>query len=298
MSGYILHREEQSLVLPHSAVERLVQAGDGDAALLYLLLMREATAVTPETLMRRLRWSELRLAAAETALQQMGLLQAAAERMPPEPAEERQVYTTADVAQMLQLDEQFRMLVPQTEEKLGKRLKTADLQILAGLYDDLGFSADVLYLLVNHCVTRAEKRYGLGRRPTMRQIEKEAYYWARLGIFTQEAAAEYLKKCAERDEQIQHYMYALGLGNRRAVETEERYIRSWIDMGFTVDAVALAYDKTVIYKKELNWRHLNGILRRWHEKGWHTAEEINRGDAQPKKAKNPADDGMDKYLDW
>ena len=298
MSGYILHREEQSLVLPHSAVERLVQAGNGDAALLYLLLMREATAVTPETLMRRLRWSELRLAAAETALQQMGLLQAAAERMPPEPAEERQVYTTADVAQMLQLDEQFRMLVPQTEEKLGKRLKTADLQILAGLYDDLGFSADVLYLLVNHCVTRAEKRYGLGRRPTMRQIEKEAYYWARLGIFTQEAAAEYLKKCAERDEQIQHYMYALGLGNRRAVETEERYIRSWIDMGFTVDAVALAYDKTVIYKKELNWRYLNGILRRWHEKGWHTAEEINRGDAQPKKAKNPADDGMDKYLDW
>jgi DnaD/phage-associated family protein len=298
MSGYILHREEQSLVLPHSAVERLVQAGDGDAALLYLLLMREATAVTPETLMRRLRWSELRLAAAETALQQMGLLQAAAERMPPEPAEERQVYTTADVAQMLQLDEQFRMLVPQTEEKLGKRLKTADLQILAGLYDDLGFSADVLYLLVNHCVTRAEKRYGLGRRPTMRQIEKEAYYWARLGIFTQEAAAEYLKKCAERDEQIQHYMYALGLGNRRAVETEERYIRSWIDMGFTVDAVALAYDKTVIYKKELNWRYLNGILRRWHEKGWHTAEEINRGDAQPKKTKNPADDGMDKYLDW
>ena len=298
MSGYILHREEQSLVLPHSAVERLVQAGNGDAALLYLLLMREATAVTPETLMRRLRWSELRLAAAETALQQMGLLQAAAERMPPEPAEERQVYTTADVAQMLQLDEQFRMLVPQTEEKLGKRLKTADLQILAGLYDDLGFSADVLYLLVNHCVTRAEKRYGLGRRPTMRQIEKEAYYWARLGIFTQEAAAEYLKKCAERDEQIQHYMYALGLGNRRAVETEERYIRSWIDMGFTADAVALAYDKTVIYKKELNWRYLNGILRRWHEKGWHTAEEINRGDAQPKKAKNPADDGMDKYLDW
>ena len=156
MSGYILHREEQSLVLPHSAVERLVQAGDGDAALLYLLLMREASAVTPETLMRRLRWSELRLAAAETALQQMGLLQAAAERMPPEPAEERQVYTTADVAQMLQLDEQFRMLVPQTEEKLGKRLKTADLQILAGLYDDLGFSADVLYLLVNHWVTRAE----------------------------------------------------------------------------------------------------------------------------------------------
>ena len=66
------------------------------------------------------------------------------------------------------------MLVPQTEEKLGKRLKTADLQILAGLYDDLGLPADVIYLLVCHCVTRSEERYGPGRRPTLRQIEKEA----------------------------------------------------------------------------------------------------------------------------
>ena len=49
---------------------KLLATTSGDAALLYLLLMREATAVTPETLMRRLRWSELRLAAAETALQQ------------------------------------------------------------------------------------------------------------------------------------------------------------------------------------------------------------------------------------
>ncbi len=296
MSGYILHREEQSMVLPHSAVDRLAQLGDGDAALLYLVLMREASAVTPEVLMRRLRWSELRLAAAESALHKLGLLQAPAQRAPLEPADERQVYTTDDVAQMLQGDEQFRMLVPQTEEKLGKKLKTADLQILAGLYDDLGLSADVLYLLVNHCVTRAEKRYGPGRRPTMRQIEKEGYYWARLGLFNQAEAAEYLKNCALRDEEIQRYMHVLGLGNRRAVDSEERYIRSWIDKGFTAEAVALAYDKTVFYKKELNWRYLNGILRRWDEQGWHTAEEIRRGEEQPQPKKK--DSSIDRYMKW
>ena len=71
--------------------------------------------------------------------------------------------------------------MPQTEEKLGKRLKTADLQILAGLYDDLGLPADVIYLLVCHCVARSEERYGPGRRPTLRQIEKEGYHWARQG---------------------------------------------------------------------------------------------------------------------
>ncbi len=298
MSGYILRGEEKSVVLAADAVERLVQSGNGDAALLYLELMRVSSAVTPPQLMQRLRWSELRLDSAERALQQLGLLQQSAQRKPPEPAEERAVYTTADVTQMLQSDADFRMLVPQTEEKLGKKLKTADLQILAGLYDDLGLPADVLYLLISHCVARAEHRYGLGRRPTMRQVEKEGYYWARLGLFDQESAAAYLKTCAQRDEQLAAYMQVLGLGNRRAVDSEERYIRSWMDQGFSPEAVALAYDKTVFYKKELNWRYLNGILRRWHEQGWHTAEEIRRGDEKKPRSGKKTDDGMDQYLNW
>ena len=34
-------------------------------------------------------------------------------------------------------------------------------------------TAEEIYLLVCHCVTRSEERYGPGRRPTLRQIEKE-----------------------------------------------------------------------------------------------------------------------------
>ena len=296
MSGYILREEEKNVVLTAEAVERLICAGSGDAALLYLELQRLNTGVTAAQLMQRLRWSQLRLNAAEGELQRMGLLPGAVERKVPEPAEERAVYTTADLTEMLQHDGDFRMLVPQTEEKLGKKLKTADLQILAGLYDDLGLPADVIYLLVSHCVTRSERRYGMGRRPTMRQVEKEGYYWARLGIFDQESAAAYLKTCARREEQMSAYMQVLGLGNRRPVESEERYIRSWMDKGFDAEAVAIAYDKTVFYKKELNWRYLNGILRRWDEQGWHTAEEIRAGDSKKPAAAKPESSGMDKYL--
>ncbi len=300
MSGYILRQEEQSLVLPAGAVDRLIQRGEGDAALLYLALMRANSAVTPQTLMSRLHWSELRLHTAEGTLQQLGLLQQRADRPPLDPPDEHPTYTTDDIAGMLEGDEEFRMLVPMTEEKLGKKLKTNDLQILAGLYDDLGLPADVLYLLVNYCVNRSQQRYGLGRRPTMRQIEKEGYFWARKGLFDQEKASEYLVSCARRDEEMVRYMQVLGLGNRAPVESEAKYIRQWMEQGFTTDAVALAYDKTVLYKKELNWRYLNGILRRWDQQGWHTLEEVQQGDSK-KKAPGKADhkdDGMDKYLNW
>ena len=48
MSGYILRDSEPSIVLTADQVDRLVKNGDGDAALLYLLLMRADLGVTEQ----------------------------------------------------------------------------------------------------------------------------------------------------------------------------------------------------------------------------------------------------------
>ena len=66
MSGYILRENDPSIVLTADQVDRLVKNGDGDAALLYLLLMRADRGITEQELQSRLRWSQLRLNAAET----------------------------------------------------------------------------------------------------------------------------------------------------------------------------------------------------------------------------------------
>lgn len=300
MAGYILREDQPNIVLPAQQADRLIGRGDGDAALLYLCLLRADRGVTAQELQRRLKWSQLRLHAAETALQELGLIDRPPEQKSPEPAQERPVYTADDLTDLLTGDAGFRMLVPQTEEKLGKRLKTADLQILAGLYDDLGLPADVIYLLVCHCVARSEERYGPGRRPTLRQIEKEGYHWAQRGLFDQESASRYLRDWNVRRSAMSRYMQVLGLGDRRPVESEERYITDWMDKGFPPETVALAYDKTVFYKKELNWRYLNGILRHWHENGWHTEEEVRQSDSRkPSRREEKKDDSrMEKYMKW
>lgn len=300
MSGYILRGGERSIALTADQVDRLLQRGDGDAALLYLLMMRSDQAVTEQELAARLRWSGLRLAAAEQTLQELGLIQRPPERKEPAPAEERPVYSSEELAALLEGDRDFRLLLPQVEEKLGRRLKTADLQILAGLYDDMGMPVDVIYLLVNHCIQRAEERYGPGRRPTLRQIEKEGYYWNRQGIYDQDSAAEYLRSWRERQTQQGSYMQVLGLGRRRPVASEEKYLLDWMEKGFPPETVALAYDKTVFYKGKLEWRYLNGILRRWHEQGWHTPEQVQQGDRRPAEPsardKGKSGSRMDKYI--
>lgn len=275
MAGYILRGEEKNLVLRAADVDAVLQSGNADAALLYLALMRASGGVTAEALCAALQMSALRFSAAETALQELGLL--GARPAPPPPERERTAYTAQEMAALLE-DGEFAALRRQVERKLDKRLTAADDQILAGLYHDVGFPAEVLFLLVCHCAGRTARRYGEGRRPTLRQIEKEGYYWARLGIFDQERADRYLRDYDRKREAAAAYMQVLRLGDRPPVDSEQRYISDWIDKGLPPEVVALAYDRTVLRKQGLDWRYLNGILRRWHESGWHTVEAVEQGE--------------------
>ena len=192
------------------------------------------------------------------------------------------------MAEKLEESGEFRRLTAEVERKLGKRLTTADLATLLGLYDYLGLPADVIYLLVCHCAERTAARFGQGRRPTLRQIEREGYAWARQGVDTQAAAAEHLSRLARRQGALPEFMRALQLGDRPPSAGEEKYLLQWLEWGFSPEAAALAYDKTVLRCHEFKWSYCNGILRRWHEAGLHSAEEIEAGDRRPAPAAKPA----------
>ena len=54
MEGYILRSGKEQLTLSTAAADKLLQSGQGDAALLYLALCRFGRGVTPEELERAL----------------------------------------------------------------------------------------------------------------------------------------------------------------------------------------------------------------------------------------------------
>ncbi len=279
MSSVLVPTGDEGVTLTGQAVRRLLERGDGDAALLYLALLRRRGDVPPRSLAGELRWDRVRIEAAEGTLRELELIAPAAD-LPLEPAEERPDYRQADIAGCLEENGEFRRLTAEVERKLGRKLTVPDVGVLLGLNDYLGLPADVIYLLVCHCAERVQRRYGPGRRPGMKQIEREGYAWARRGIDSQAAAAEYLKNYARRQERVPQYMRVLGLGERIPSASEEKYLTAWQEMGFPPETVALAYDKTVLKCHELKWPYLNGILKRWHEAGLHTPEEAEAGDGR------------------
>ncbi|MEI3306757.1 MAG: hypothetical protein V8R40_12535 [Dysosmobacter sp.] len=91
MGSILIHTEDESVTLTAQAVRRLLERGDGDAALLYLALLRTHGTVQPRSLAGELRWERLRIEAAEDTLRELGLVAPAAEA-PPDPADERPAY--------------------------------------------------------------------------------------------------------------------------------------------------------------------------------------------------------------
>ena len=77
---------------------------------------------------------------------------------------------------------------------------------------------------------------------------------------------------------VEEVLRLLDIPARPLVERERTYIAAWQDMGFDNEALRLAYEKTVMKKQSMDWGYMNGILRRWHEKGLHTVAAIQAGD--------------------
>jgi len=276
--------KDKSYVLPPAgavfmsaeAADRLIAAGDGEAALLYIYILRNNGRFDPSDAGKLPLQGGL--AKAMNTLRAMGMVAEGPEvrERPDEPPE----YTADEIADHVSGNSQFATLVREVQSRLGRVLSGGDLKILYGLYDYLGLPPEVILLLVVYCTEQTEQKAGPGRKPSMRFIEKEAYVWARNEIVNLDSAEEYIRRIAEKRLDRQKICDCLGIRGRALSPGEEKYIASWVDMGFPPESVEEAYDRTVLKKGALVWPYMNSILKSWHSKGLHTPQEIKAGDGR------------------
>lgn len=264
------------LAVPLRDAEALLEAGDGDGALLYLYLVKEGGVLDMDRAAHALRLSTRAVQGIALRLERLGLLDTRGPET--EPRQELPEYRAADVVRRSQSDPAFQDLVKETQQALGRVLSSTDLKKLFGIYDDLSLPPEVIMLLIHHCKEEHEERYGATKHLGFAIIEKEAYAWFNREIMTYEQAESYLAELDRRKSLAGEIQRAMGIRNRELSATERRYIMDWIDLGYGPEALALAADRTVTNTGELKWRYMNSIVRSWHGKGLHTVEEIEKGD--------------------
>jgi len=282
--------DQERVSMSGQAADKLIRRGDGLAALCYLFILKNKGNVTMSAIASALSCSEKQAYDATAALRSLGLLaggEYTEERgAAPEEKDELSEYTSEDVTRAIDASSDFAPLVKEAEAVLGRVLNTNDLKILLGLYDQLNLPAEVVLLLIAHCVQETLETCGPGKKTSMRGVEKVAFAWSRNGIGTLDAAHAYLKKRQAQKGQAAEIAQLLGLRNDPLTDTQKKYIYGWLDMGFDSTVITLAYDKTVVNTGELKWPYINRILSSWHEMGLHTRTEIEQGDR--KTGRRPA----------
>lgn len=308
MSALLLPNE--ILSMSAQAARRLVEAGEGDCALLYLALLDRGDAKMAQ---RALHWGDARLFAAWRRLAELGLV---AEESAPAPAQEpvkeaeEPQYSRKDLVEALANEPDFCALYHEVERLLGRPLGDMDLQTLYSIYDGLALPVEVILMLVNHKIRSIRRqKQKEGAVPRMSQIRSEAAFWKRLGLDTVEAVEAYLRREQLTDSREWEILSAVGVADRRpAVEGERKYISSWVELEISDQLIAMAYERTVYQKGQMNWPYMNKILLTWHQAGFRTPEQVKAGDKPAKKqpvqkdkqpeSYQPTTERIQKSSDW
>ena len=252
-------------------VLKLLSAANPDATLLYLYLQ---AGNDPKQAEQSLQMSESRLSCAGAMLRQLGLWQPEEKKVI---SGERPAYTEKDVIAAMETDVDFKSLYGEVQRLLGRNLNTEELKIILGFVRYLGFSSEVVCMLICYCKERARQRGNL-RAPSLRTIEKTAYAWAEQGIDTMEEAVAFIQNQTVRNSRMGRLLQILQIRGRSLTQGEEKLANAWLEMGFDDDVLAEAYQRTCLNTGNFAWRYMNTILTRWHEAGLHTLEQVTNGD--------------------
>jgi len=300
----------ETVTLTGQTIDKLIRAGNGDAALLYLYILKTHGQRSSSDAAAALGKCSDDIVSSMSVLARIGLVQITDEMIEDEKSDSKPVSKDAkmpestdleppdlsdgetraraidEMKQELESGSVFACLVDETQRSLGKILTPDELLRLFGIYDNLRMEPEVILHLITHCITESRGRSN-GRMPSIRYIEKAAYTWEREGIVTLDCAEKYLKELEARKTARGEIKESLQIRNRELSETEKKYVDNWINMNFGPDAVEIAYDRTVMQTGKLAWRYMDTIISSWHEKGLHTAEEIMKKDSLNDKKSKP-----------
>ena len=171
-------------------------------------------------------------------------------------------------------NEDIEQLAAIAEQYVGRPLTKADTDKLLFIYDELGFSAELIDYLVQHCVERGKKDF--------RYMQKVAISWHEQGITSPKEAQDTSRKYATTV-----YTIMKSLGKSAAPATKElNYIDKWTkEYGFLLDVIQEACDKTTMSTDSHRFEYADRILSSWHEAGIRTKADIEDADAAYKRSR-------------
>lgn len=286
--------------VPSSVVDQHIKIASESQLKVLLYLLRHADSeLSDEQLAQALRLSEQEVQNAISFWIERGLLSAESKALAPaesvqptstpatkaEPQKPKKAHTAVSrarrpdpdfVAKLLKEDPCLAGLLEEAQTVLKKPLSSGDTATLVMLYDTFGLPCEVIAMLLNYLSSIGSAN--------MRALERYGIRWSDEGIKTVEDAEHEIERMTASREAWGRVSSLLGIRNvgnptKAQMENADRWLNTW---HFSDEMITEAYERCVNTKGEYNMSYINGILKRWHEKGIHSLDTLRQEESAAK----------------
>ena len=185
-------------------------------------------------------------------------------------------YTNSEILEKTKNDKDLAHLLSEIQSVLKRTINSTEQGELIALYEYYGFTVPSILLTAQYCFMIEKTRIAY-----LVQIMKS---WYEKDITTYDKIEkEIIRASAARDYQ-NRVLKAFGIVTK-PTPTQVEYIKSWQEMGFTIEMLEIAYNKCMDNTNKLNFKYINTILTNWASKSISTPAQVNEEDSKFKSRK-------------
>lgn len=206
-------------------------------------------------------------------------------------ARKRVNLTPSEISACMRDSAEITQLFKMAESCLGT-LNHTQQNSLIWIYTYLGLKIEVIITLLSYCISidKTNSSY----------IEKIAFSWSENEINTLEIAQEEVCRLNASHDFTSRIMKCFEMKRKPTTKQAER-IAEWQSIGFNIELIHYAYEKTIEQIDKLNFEYINKILISWRDSGFATVADVKNAeesfrDKKNNEASSTGDDfDVDKY---
>ena len=179
------------------------------------------------------------------------------------------VYSKDETAGIIGRNSDLHRIINDDVPRLtGKAVSQNEAMILVSLYDYLRLNAESIVKIIEYCRVNGSVSF--------RVVERTAYSLFDADITTPDAIDEYIKREKRKNEITEKIRELFGIGKRALIAHEKNLIKTWTEVyDYDMDIINRAYELTIKSINEPSLDYAGAIMKRWHEQGIRTTEQID-----------------------
>lgn len=168
-------------------------------------------------------------------------------------------------------DNSMKELFETIEKLMGRPISSKELGIYMGWIENLGFTPDMVSLLVEYCCSK--------RKMDIRYMEKVALGWHSAGIHTFNDAMDNITRHEKKWTKYREVLNFMGLKNADISKPQEEFLEKWMfTYNYGADIINEACRICILNINECNFKYIDTIISNWYQNGVKTLQDIKRVD--------------------